>query len=125
MDDKVVLTREIIRGGGNAGGFTYAQLRLLGVEAPPPKGWIKDLIGYEVPRSLVEKFYALQGKTFGGTAPPPTITVNTEITPAMTQAGISQLRSMLPSNILDDPGGYDPEVIVKRVWQAMSSARYN
>ncbi len=43
----------------NLGGWTGEQLKLLGVEWPPPKGWKARLIGARVPGSVVAAFIRL------------------------------------------------------------------
>jgi len=57
------LTYSIIHSAGSSGGdgFNYAQLKLLGVELPPKKGWLSNLIGKEVPDDIWIKVMALKG----------------------------------------------------------------
>jgi len=49
---RIVLTRENIHAGkSERGGWTRAQLALLGVAWPPMKGWLSALIGTELAKA--------------------------------------------------------------------------
>lgn len=39
-----------------AGGYTRAQLKVLGIDWPPPKGWAKALVGQDIEESLYQQF---------------------------------------------------------------------
>lgn len=55
----VKLSQELIEMGrtGN-GGYTKKQLKTLGVDWPPKKGWLKALIGTEIPQDTYDNFVA-------------------------------------------------------------------
>lgn len=57
----ITLTSSLIHQLGTKGaGFTYAQLRLLGVETPPPKGWLSDLVGTRISEDTYNACLALR-----------------------------------------------------------------
>lgn len=63
VDEMVELTSDLIHAGANgpsASGFSYAQLRVLGVSTPPRKGWLSNLVGKRIARSQYEKFLSLR-----------------------------------------------------------------
>lgn len=43
-------------GRSSAGGYNRKQLAAIGVEWPPQKGWLKDLIGKEIESSSYQAF---------------------------------------------------------------------
>lgn len=49
MDDAVTLTHQMIQRAGNNGGYTTEQLRVVGLEWPPVKGWKRRLVGMRLP----------------------------------------------------------------------------
>jgi len=52
----------LLHSAGERGrGFNYDQLMLLGVRWPPPKGWLTNLIGKEIPDATWAKVCALRG----------------------------------------------------------------
>ena len=56
------LTHAMIHSAGTAGcGFNAAQLRLLGVEWPPRAGWLRGLVGQEIPDGVWSAVLALKG----------------------------------------------------------------
>jgi hypothetical protein len=57
------LTSSLIHAGSTeAGGFTKAQLAVLGIDWPPNKGWLKGLVGKEIPPADYDKFCSLSCK---------------------------------------------------------------
>lgn len=61
----MILTREILnQGRSNNGGFGKKQLLLLGIEHPPPNGWVHKVIGQEYDEEVIEKFVALKNAHF-------------------------------------------------------------
>ena len=61
--DKVKITMELIElGQSNEGGWNQAQLDLVGVGWPPPKGWKQRLCGEEFPQQQLDQFLALKGE---------------------------------------------------------------
>ena len=60
----IKLTYELIHSVGSYGGhgFNRKQLDLLNVNWPPRQGWVKWLIGQEIPESTWEKVVALKGQ---------------------------------------------------------------
>jgi len=58
----VVVTDELIlRGRSVGGGWTKAQLALLGVSWPPQKGWKSRVIGQQIADSAADEFINLKG----------------------------------------------------------------
>ena len=56
------LTDRLIEGGKTRrGGFTRAQLAVLGVSWPPKGGWKQRLIGTSIDDATLERFYAAAG----------------------------------------------------------------
>lgn len=56
------LTDRLIEGGKTRrGGFTRAQLAVLGVSWPPKCGWKQRLIGTSIDDATLERFYAAAG----------------------------------------------------------------
>lgn len=56
------LTDRLIEGGKTRrGGFTRAQLAVLGVSWPPKAGWKQRLIGTSIDDATLERFYAASG----------------------------------------------------------------
>ncbi|MDG1752587.1 MAG: hypothetical protein P8I03_13140 [Thalassotalea sp.] len=55
----IKLSKELIEMGrtGN-GGYTKKQLKVLGVDWPPAKGWLKAMIGTEIEQEKYDKFVA-------------------------------------------------------------------
>ena len=59
------LTRENIHAAGSSGtGFNRGQLAVLGIEWPPKKGWLTQLIGTEVSDEKYKKFMDLKKNKF-------------------------------------------------------------
>lgn len=59
----VVLTAEIFNlAVSSNGGFSRAQLALLGITFPPPKGWKQQVVGTRAPRKVIEEFVSLKDK---------------------------------------------------------------
>lgn len=59
----IVITAEVFDCAiSSNGGFSSAQLALLGIPFPPPKGWKQQLLGKPAPRESVEKFIALKDR---------------------------------------------------------------
>jgi len=53
----MILTKELMEcGRSSAGGYNRKQLAAIGVEWPPQKGWLKDLIGKEIESSSYQAF---------------------------------------------------------------------
>ena len=68
----MILTKEILdEGRSNNGGFGSKQLKLLGVEWPPPTGWANNVIGQEYEQEILEKFVDLKNKHFKKYYPKP------------------------------------------------------
>jgi len=68
----MILTKDILNlGRSNNGGFGSKQLKLLGVEWPPPNGWVNEVVGKEYDEEVVEKFVALKNKHFKRYIPKP------------------------------------------------------
>jgi hypothetical protein len=64
-EQMVVLTSELLHAGANGdsqSGFCYAQLEVLGISTPPPKGWLKGLVGKAIPRSQYDRFLSFRKK---------------------------------------------------------------
>jgi 5-methylcytosine-specific restriction endonuclease McrA len=62
-NESIVLTKEIFDlVVSSNGGFSRAQLSLLGVDFPPPKGWKKQLTGTLASREVVEELITLKDK---------------------------------------------------------------
>jgi Mor family transcriptional regulator len=57
------LTHQLLHSAGtySGSGFNKHQLELLGVAWPPPRGWLKKLVGTEIPDDEWEKVVALKG----------------------------------------------------------------
>lgn len=56
------ITEQMLKAGKTqAGGWSRAQLQLLGVPWPPPKGWKKAALGKEVPDETANQFTQLRG----------------------------------------------------------------
>ncbi len=55
----VVLTKALIEAGrtGSAG-YTKKQLKIIGIEHPPRKGWLLNLIGTTITQEAYDKFVA-------------------------------------------------------------------
>lgn len=60
----MIVTAELIEQGKSCrGGWTKAQLAILGVKWPPPKGWKARVIGWkEISDSAAEEFVRLKGQ---------------------------------------------------------------
>jgi hypothetical protein len=58
----MILTRDFIKSAthGNGETWTREQLEILGVELPPKKGWLSNLIGKEVPDEVACRFWNAQ-----------------------------------------------------------------
>ncbi len=60
----MTLTFEMIHSvKSGSGGWNKTQLALLGVDWPPPKGWIEKLIGKEIDQTTFDRLSSLRGKT--------------------------------------------------------------
>ena len=67
VPDMTKITDELLESGrSESGGWSRAQLHLIGVAWPPPKGWKRTAIGREVPDEVAAEFVSLRG---GGRAP--------------------------------------------------------
>jgi len=63
----VTLTHELIHSAAtNWGGFTKAQLAVLGISYPPRHGWLRRLCGTEIPLAMWEQFLAKRGQRAKG-----------------------------------------------------------
>lgn len=61
-EELVAVTTELIEAGqSDRGGWSKAQLALLGVSWPPPPGWKGEVIGRLVPQADAERFVQLRG----------------------------------------------------------------
>jgi hypothetical protein len=59
----MILTKVIIeQGKSRNGGFSGKQFKCLGIGENPKKGWLKELMGKEIPDENIEKFLALKNK---------------------------------------------------------------
>lgn len=59
----MILTREAIHAAASqGGGWSRAQLSLLGVSWPPQRGWLSRLIGTAIPDGTYAQFLALKSK---------------------------------------------------------------
>lgn len=76
----VFITQKLIESGASRfGGWSHAQLRLLGVEVPPRKGWRRRIDGQPIAPADARRFLALRdahlsaanrsGDLFSGLAP--------------------------------------------------------
>jgi hypothetical protein len=55
--DEITLTHENLHGCATRWhGFTRAQCQIMGVHWPPPRGWLRDLIGKRIPVEQFERF---------------------------------------------------------------------
>lgn len=55
----MILTREFLHQHQTAnGGFTRAQIEALGFTFPPKGGWLRSMVGKDVPQSVVDAFVA-------------------------------------------------------------------
>ncbi len=53
----MILTKEMLHGAGTKhNGFTKAQLLAFGISWPPKKGWLKSLVGKDVPLEAWNQF---------------------------------------------------------------------
>lgn len=58
----VPVTAQLIEAGKSVkGGWSQAQLAILGIAWPPPKGWIQQVIGRTIPKWDADRFVALRG----------------------------------------------------------------
>ena len=56
---RVTLTPDLIQlAKTRNGGFTRAQLTILGVAWPPPRGWRRAIVGRRISQSELESFWA-------------------------------------------------------------------
>ena len=61
IDEKVILTRELIEAARTPnGGFTKSQLAAVGVEWPPAPDWIEQKEGMVITKSQLEQFNKIQ-----------------------------------------------------------------
>jgi hypothetical protein len=69
-DEVVRVTSELIEAGqSDRGGWTKAQLALLGVPWPPPSGWKAAVLGKAIPSSAADRFVQLRGRAGPGSRP--------------------------------------------------------
>lgn len=62
--DLVPVTQRLIENGkSGAGGWTRAQLEIIGVKWPPKHGWRRRVDGALIPRSEADRFVSLKGCT--------------------------------------------------------------
>lgn len=60
----VTLTSQMIHDASTEGhGWNRRQLKSIGVPWPPPKGWLKGMVGKQIPLSLWERFVSLRKKS--------------------------------------------------------------
>lgn len=60
-EERIAITQQILNAGKNqTGGWTRAQVEVLGVDWPFTSGWRKRIIGTEVSAEVIRKFYALR-----------------------------------------------------------------
>lgn len=65
----MTVTRELLeRGKSDRGGWSRAQLALLDVPWPPPRGWGQEVLGREIDAETAARFVALRND-FGGASP--------------------------------------------------------
>lgn len=58
----MILTSENLHAAATSNcGFTHLQLRTIGVETPPKRGWLKRLIGTEIDDSIYAEFLSNKG----------------------------------------------------------------
>lgn len=58
------LTEQIIHSAGTNGiGFNFHQLYVLGVKWPPRHGWIRDLVGKDVPQDVWNLVLSMRGRS--------------------------------------------------------------
>jgi hypothetical protein len=61
-EELVTVTAELIEAGrSERGGWSKAQLALLGVPWPPPAGWKEVVVGRAIPRPDAKRFLQLCG----------------------------------------------------------------
>jgi hypothetical protein len=61
-EDQVPVTADLLAAGqSDRGGWSKAQLALLGVPWPPPAGWKTTAMGRLIPRAVAARFVALRG----------------------------------------------------------------
>ena len=66
FDQYVEIDEEILdRARTPRGGWTKAQLEVLGVGWPPPQGWRRRVVGQLATRSAIERFVKLRTQTAG------------------------------------------------------------
>lgn len=59
-DSRVTMTRELVAMGlSKRGAYTKRQLEFVGVPWPPPRGWLRALIGDQVCRCCLDGFLGL------------------------------------------------------------------
>lgn len=59
--EMVTLTEGDLRAGASErGGFNREQLAAIGVEWPPARGWLKELVGTQLPALSLSAFQALK-----------------------------------------------------------------
>lgn len=69
MDNKtenetITITRKFLLSGMTGEcGINYSQLKILGIEIPPEKGWKERVIGKEISKQEAELFLSLKGKS--------------------------------------------------------------
>jgi len=57
----MILNKEMIEAIGIKGNWNYTQMKLLGVSAPPPKGWKQKLIGRYIDEDTWNLLHAISG----------------------------------------------------------------
>ncbi len=64
------VTEPLLQAGkSEAGGWSRAQLQLLSVPWPPPKGWKKAVLGKELPDEVAAQFVQLRGPSHDSSVP--------------------------------------------------------
>lgn len=73
-DEPIVLTSKMLHDASTCGynGFTAKQLKVFGIKWPPPKGWLKDLVGTTIMTSQYKKFVDAGKKSNSSNLPQPT-----------------------------------------------------
>ena len=62
--DTIKLTKRKIKAGmSSAKGINHQQLKCLGLKWPPRKGWLRRLVGKEIPVADYNRFLELKGKS--------------------------------------------------------------
>lgn len=73
-DEMLTLTSKMLHDASTKGyhGFNAKQLKVFGIKWPPPKGWLKDLVGTTIMTSQYKKFVDAGKKSNSSNLPQPT-----------------------------------------------------